>query len=332
MTNENILLIGGAGFIGGYLTRDLIKAGARVTIADLKEPQDLQGAKFIKLDILDSAAIDKALPGHTIICNLAAAHRDDIKPVTLYHRVNVDGASMICAAANRHNINRIVFTSSVAVFGTQDLPPDENAPHLATHPYGQTKSKAEYIYLSWQQEKPERYLSIIRPTVVFGPGNRGNVHTLIDQIAHNRFIMVGNGRNKKSMAYVENISAYLTHIILNTKSPLDISNYCDKPDLDMNSLVLLLADILGKTMPKARLPYTLGCLAGSGCDLIAKISGKTLPISKLRVEKFCAQTIFETKAHDTELGFHAPFTLLQGLNQTLLHEYGPKQTAQKPAA
>lgn len=331
MTTENVFLIGGSGFIGQYLTRDLINAGARVTMADLKPPTKDFGAKFVQLDLCNQTALAQALPGHTTICNLAAAHRDDIRPISLYTTVNVDGAQRICDAAAQAGIDRIVFTSSVAVYGTQATPPDENAPHLATHPYGQTKSQAEAVYQRWQANAPGRLLNIVRPTVVFGPGNRGNVHTLIDQIARGRFVMVGDGRNRKSMAYVENVSAYLAHVILQQRLVNTIANYIDKPDLDMNKLVALLAHELGKPVPRARLPYALGLVAGTGFDLLARVTGRSLPISKLRVEKFCAETVFEAP-EVVRSGFRAPFTLAEGLARTLSYEYAQAPQSQAQAA
>ena len=75
----------------------------------------------------------------------------------------------------------------------------------------------------------KKTLVIIRPTVVFGEGNRGNVFNLMNQIAKNRFMMVGSGTNRKSMAYVENVAAFLEYS-LSFQSGLHVHNYVDKPD------------------------------------------------------------------------------------------------------
>jgi GlcNAc-P-P-Und epimerase len=78
--------------------------------------------------------------------------------------------------------------------------------------YGRTKYEAECVYRDWQAQDPgNRALVIIRPTVVFGEQNRGNVYNLLRYLADGRFVMVGSGRNVKSMAYVENIAAFLEH-------------------------------------------------------------------------------------------------------------------------
>jgi nucleoside-diphosphate-sugar epimerase len=68
------------------------------------------------------------------------------------------------------------------------------------------------VYKAWQEKDPEnRKLVIVRLTVVFGEQNRGNVYNLFRQIASGKFMMIGDGTNRKSMAYVENVAAFLEY-------------------------------------------------------------------------------------------------------------------------
>jgi len=84
---------------------------------------------------------------------------------------------------------------------------------------------AESVYKEWQQEDTKnRTLAIVRPTVIFGEGHRGNVYNLLNQIFTGRFVMFGDGRNRKSMAYVENVVAFLEHS-LSFKPGVHIYNY-----------------------------------------------------------------------------------------------------------
>ncbi len=86
---------------------------------------------------------------------------------------------------------------------------------------------------------------IVRPTVVFGEQNRGNVYNLLRQIASGKFMMIGDGTNRKSMAYVENVAAFLEYS-LGFENGVHIYNYIDKPDFDMNTLVSKVNKALGK--------------------------------------------------------------------------------------
>ena len=132
--------------------------------------------------------------------------------------------------------------------------------------------------------------------------------------------MVGEGTNKKSMAYVGNIVTFIKYNISNSRKGLHIYNYIDKPDLTMNELVNQVETSLSKKIPSVRFPYFLGMMAGYSFDLLSKITRKKYAVSSVRVKKFCATTQFDaTKAHNS--GFIAPYTLAEGLNRTLQFEF-----------
>ena len=96
---------------------------------------------------------------------------------------------------------------------------------------------AEQEYIKWfNEDKANRTLVIIRPTVIFGEGNRGNVFNLLKQIASKKFAMFGKGINIKSMAYVENVSSFI-RFTMSFPQGIHIFNYADKPDYNMNKLV-----------------------------------------------------------------------------------------------
>ncbi len=154
----------------------------------------------------------RTLKSGDVIISLAAEHRDDVTPKSLYYDVNVTGAENVCKVAEEKRINKIIFTSSVAVYGFALIGTDETGALNPFNEYGRTKMLAEEVYKKWQEkEHDKRTLVIIRPTVVFGEGNRGNVYNLLKQIASGRFVMVGNGKNVKSLAYVENVAAFIEY-------------------------------------------------------------------------------------------------------------------------
>lgn len=317
MNNNEIAIIGGAGFVGSRLS-DLFK---RRSIFFKKYDIDLGDNldKNIYLDVNDIDSLNKLAGARTII-NLAAVHRDDIRPISRYDDVNVQGAKNVCEAARKHGINKIIFTSSVAIYGFAKANTDESGEPNYFNDYGRTKYLAEQIYKSWQEEDAEsRTLVIVRPTVIFGEGNRGNVYNLFRQIASRRFVMVGNGSNIKSMAYVENVSAFLEYCLL-FKPGLHIFNYIDKPDFDMNTLISDVRKVMfGKTNVGLRLPGFIGIALGYIADLIAIIIRKPLPLSSIRVKKFMRTTQFASSISNTD--FVPPIALQEGLSRTLRYEF-----------
>lgn len=312
-----IVVTGGAGFLGTRLVSLFRAKNVKYLIGDV----DISRcpSKGIQLDVEDKNAFAQ-LDGVTCIINLAAVHRDDVRPLSRYDDVNVKGAVNLCHAARAYNITKIVFTSSVAIYGFAPSETDEGGEPNYFNDYGRTKYMAEQVFKEWQAEDSDnRTLVIVRPTVIFGEGNRGNVYNLLKQIASRRFVMFGNGKNRKSMAYVENVAAFLEYS-LSFRPGLHIYNYIDKPDFDMNHLVSETRKTLfGKNNVGLRLPAFLGMAIGCFADILAKVSRKALPVSSIRVKKFMATTQFASSVSET--GFVPPVGLEEGLARTLSYEF-----------
>jgi len=317
---QNINIIGGSGFIGTRLSKRLTKGGSsQIRIIDKVSSKSFPDLTSIA-DVRDTSQLRDVVSDRAIIINLAAEHRDDVRPLSLYDDVNVGGAKNICAIAKEKGVKTIVFTSTVAVYGFAKLGTDESGPIAPFNDYGRTKYEAEQVFKSWQAEAPEeRTLVIIRPTVVFGEQNRGNVYNLLRQIASGRFVMVGDGNNRKSMAYVENIASFIEHS-MEFNPGVHVYNFIDKPDFSMNELVSNVNRILGRpTKIGFRLPYTVGYLIGKGFDTFAALTGKRFTISSIRVKKFCANSVYNTSVEST--GFIPPVALETALEQTVRYEF-----------
>lgn len=315
-----INVVGGSGFIGSALCRRLDKFPKdSFQIIDKKQslffPQKVNIADVRNLSVLEESIVE----GRYIV-NLAAEHRDDVSPLSLYQDVNVTGAFNVCKVARKKNVKTILFTSSVAVYGFARIGTSESGNIAPFNEYGRTKYEAEQVYKTWQAESPrDRTLVIVRPTVVFGERNRGNVFNLLKQIASGKFVMVGEGHNRKSMAYVENVAAFLEHA-LKFEPGVHIYNYIDKPDFTMNRLVSHVNQLLGRSAKiRIRLPYVIGLTIGIIFDLVAKITRKKFPISAIRVKKFCANSVYESAMAET--GFVPPFPLLEAIERTVRYEF-----------
>ena len=315
--NKDVAVIGGAGFLAERLSYRFIEGLFSYARYDINVGNNSD--EIINLDVESKSSLDQ-LDGVSAIINLAAVHRDDIRPLSRYDDVNVQGSVNVCEAARKHGINKIIFTSSVAIYGFAAADTDESGQPNYFNDYGRSKYLAEQVYKDWQAEDPEnRTLVIVRPTVIFGEGNRGNVYNLLKQIASRRFVMFGNGKNRKSMAYVENVAAFLEYS-LSFKPGLHIYNYIDKPDFDMNTLVSEARKTLfGKNNVGLRLPAFLGMAIGYFADIVAKLTGKTLPVSSIRVKKFMGTTQFASSVSET--GFVPPVNLEEGLARTLRYEF-----------
>jgi len=314
---KKITVIGGSGFVGTNLCRQLSLKQQDFEIIDLKMSNQFP-EKCKLADVRDADTLRNTITGDVVV-NLAAVHRDDVRDKSEYQRTNVDGAENVALVCEEKGIKKIVFTSTVAVYGFAEPGTDENGAINPFNEYGRTKFDAEKKLRAWY-DNGDNSLIIVRPTVIFGEGNRGNVFNLLNQIASGKFLMVGKGENKKSMAYIGNIVAFLETCIA-TDQKYGIYNYVDTPNLSMNELVSQVrAKLKGKEGVGPRLPYWLGLILGYTADFIAKLSGRNLPVSSIRVKKFASSTEFKSAKSDLD-NFAAPFLLIDGVQRTLNSEF-----------
>ena len=302
-----IALLGGSGFVGTRLI-DLLKGGGWDLLNVDKQQSHFFPDITVIGDVRNKDKLTEQLRGADIVVLLAAEHRD------------VGGMQNTLAAMEANGVRRIVFTSSVAVYGLNKKNPNEEHEKDPFNHYGKSKWLAEMELEKWYKEHPDWNINILRPTVIFGERNRGNVYNLLKQISGGKFLMVGKGENKKSMAYVGNIVAFIQFLVEHKREGYNVYNYIDKPDFTMNELVGHVSEVLKKHIPTTHFPYWLGMLGGYGFDVLAWILRKKLTVSSVRVKKFCATTQFDaTKVMVS--GFKAPYTLGEGLARTLEFEF-----------
>ncbi|MBB5208441.1 NAD-dependent epimerase/dehydratase family protein [Chiayiivirga flava] len=308
-----ITVIGGSGFIGTRLVRALRDAGHEVRIFD-KAPSLAHPELLRHGDVRDAAAVAAALAHCDCAIDLAAEHRDDVRPCSLYAQVNVGGARNIAAAAALHGVPRIVFASSAAVYGPGRSRPDESAPPRPASDYGRSKADAEAVYAAWAAQDSARSLLVLRPAVVFGEGNRGNVFTLIDHLRRRRFVLPGRGDNRKSMGYVGNLVAFVAGR-LDLAAGVHTVNYADPPDLRTADMVEAIRLQLSLP-PPPRVPLPVALAGAALLDAIAGVRGRPSALSRARVRRFCAETTLATEALQ-RLGFRAPVPFDEALARTI---------------
>lgn len=317
-----IVLIGGSGFVGTHLIGKLLET-PEVDVLNIDKNNSGKYPELTRIgSVMDYPTLAHYMKGADMVVLLAAEHRDDVRPVSLYYDVNVQGMRNTLEAMNTNGIKRLLFTSSVAVYGLDKDNPNEDASIAPFNHYGKSKWQAEQVLRDWHQKYADWCVDVIRPTVIFGEGNRGNVFNLLKQISTGKFMMIGKGDNRKSMSYVGNIVAFMRFLMEKKRQVgYQIYNYVDKPDFTTNDLVYHTGKIMGKDIPTISIPYWLGALGGYGFDVLAFITRKKLNISSVRVKKFCATTQFDSSKMMSS-GFQPPYTVEEGLRRMLEMEFG----------
>lgn len=202
---------GGGGFLGRHIVDQLLAHGDRVRVLSRSHSFELEqvGVESVVGDIRDPAIVDRACQGVDAVFHTAA------KPGIwgaweTYHSINTIGTELVLSACLRHQVSKLIFTSSPSVVydGTEHRLADESLPY-PTHylcAYPQTKALAEQAVLRAHQ--PGKLLTIaLRPHLIWGPRDNHLIPRLIQRARSGQLRQVGDGSNEISMAYVENVAA-----------------------------------------------------------------------------------------------------------------------------
>jgi nucleoside-diphosphate-sugar epimerase len=309
------LMTGGSGFVGRHLCRALAARGHEIVNLDLAAPDPaLPFARTVVGDVRDPRAVDAALAGCDLVVHLAAAHHDFGVEEATYYDVNENGMHVLCDRMSARGVRRLVFTSSVAVYGDAAAEPDERTVPRPYSPYGASKLAAERVLRAWVQEGDGCRAVVLRPAAIFGEHHFANMYALIRQIASGLYVQVGDGTNRKSLAYVDNVvDAVLFLLARDAPAPLEIYNYADKPDLSSAQLAHVIHDELGRGPPRMRLPLGIALALAAPLDAVAALTRRNLAVSRARIRKLAeAETRFAADAIRAA-GFEARVPLEAGL-------------------
>ena len=163
----NILVAGGAGYIGSHTCIVLLEAGYEVIIADnlsnssaevIDKIQKISGKqiKFYKVDLADENATEKIFTENNIegiihFAGFKAVGESVEKPLEYYYN-NLLSTIVLCKLCEKYNVNKFVFSSSATVYGNNTVPFVETMDLLpTTNPYGETKVMREYLQIQQKQ-------------------------------------------------------------------------------------------------------------------------------------------------------------------------------------
>jgi len=315
---KKLSIIGGSGFIGTHLCERLEFLNIDFEIIDLKKSNDFPH-KSIVADIRNLNSLRQSINGDVIV-HLAAIHTDDIGEKETYFETNVEGTRNILKVCDEKKIQSVVFTSSVAVYGFAHSNADETCQTNPFNYYGESKLEAEKLLRDWYEKNNlNKNLIIIRPTVIFGENNRGNLFKLMQSIYLKKFIMIGSGNNIKSIGYVKNLVDFIIYS-LNMKK-FGLFNYIDKPDLTVLELIKIITlNFNYKSRPFFRIPYFVAYAILTFLEPFANLIKLKLPISKIRLRKFCSTTQFSSEKV-SQTSFKPKFTIKQGIEKTIKFEF-----------
>lgn len=288
------VIFGGCGFIGSHFARELLRQGIAdsIVLADIVPPRPdfvfLQDGRitYAPLDVREPIA-NWALPDKVdLVVNLAAIHREPGHEPHEYFETNLLGAEHVCAWADRAGCERIIFTSSIAPYGPCEEEKAENSLPVPVTAYGASKLAAEKIHIAWQAAaSATRNLVIVRPGVVFGPGEGGNVTRLVRALLRGYFVYMGNRQTRKAGGYVKELVLTMLWALHKQRAGVLLYNFSQYPIPTMQEYVETIRRVAGVHGPVFQVPYSLLYPVSWLMDAFARLLGISQPVNPVRLRK-----------------------------------------------
>jgi nucleoside-diphosphate-sugar epimerase len=317
----NVLVTGGAGFLGQHLVAALRERGDTVRVFDRPSPQAERlaqpGVAFHPGDICQPASLTEAMRGVDAVVHLAAMSAV-WAPMEEYHAVNVTGTENVCRAALAAGVERLIHISSWTVYGMGlEQPADESFPLAPLkEPYSVTKALGDSLV---QRMIAEDGLpaTIIRPDTIFGPGDRVHVGRMSDRLRARRSIIVGSGRNAMPFVYVADIVQGLLLALDRPEALGQAYNIGNDQPLTQEELLRAIADEIGAPAPLVRVPYSaLYATAYLAERAVLLMRSRRKPIlTRLGVAIFGADNRHAIDKARRELGYSPTVPVREGIRR-----------------
>jgi nucleoside-diphosphate-sugar epimerase len=307
-----VLVTGASGFVGAALAARLTSRQIEVRGTHRRAvPPSIAGVEWRHVSQLDQpASLATLLEGCDTVVHLAAlahqAGRAAWGRSAEFTRVNVESTRLLAVAARAANVRRFVFASSVAAICSQsDEWVDERTSPRPDSDYGRSKLAAEQA-LEAQLRGSDTDWCAVRPPLVYGPGNPGNMARLQRLIELGLPLPLGSIRNRRSFIFIDNLVDALATIVGHPKSIRSVYMLSDGSDFTTPELILQLAAAAGRRVRLVRVPVTWLKGAGRAGDALSRLFGVGTGIDSYSVERLVGSLPVNGTLFRTSFGWEAP--------------------------
>ncbi|MGE2724336.1 NAD-dependent epimerase/dehydratase family protein [Mycolicibacterium pulveris] len=302
-----VLVTGSAGYIGRATVSHLVQVGRSVMGLDRVRAASAEADSVLcDLTTLDDEFDIRAWP-QTVI-HLAAVCKEPGYPWREYYANNAESTRRLCRAADRAGVDNIIFTSTMMTFAAS---PDRRSESDFCDPdtaYGGSKLQAEEILRSWQAARPGRRLRIVRPGVVFGPEDEGNMRRLIHALRARRFAYIGRKDTIKGCIYIKDLVRLLVRLI-DDDGPHDTFHAVYPNATTIQEIVQAINSAWGWKRRPPTIPYRPALVAAAPFALIDPL-GTRFSIHPRRIQKLYQDTNLSADRL-FDIGFAPQYSLVE---------------------
>jgi len=297
------VIFGGTGFIGSFFAEQVLNDGKadKVILADIKPICELRFSRILQKHI-DTGALEYIecdvrkpiqaqlgdISNVNLVANYAAVHREPGHEAREYYETNLLGAENVCQWAAEVGCSDIIFTSSIAPYGpSEESKTEQNIP-VPISAYGGSKLAAEKIHLIWKAKGNDRNLTIVRPGVVFGPGEGGNVSRLIKATLKGYFFYMGNKSTRKAGTYVKELTRAMLWVHergREAENGYSLFNMTMTPAPSVSEYVDTILKVSGESKKIPTVPFWLLYPVSFLVEGVARLFKVNQPISPVRLKK-----------------------------------------------
>jgi 2-alkyl-3-oxoalkanoate reductase len=302
-----IFLTGATGFIGKRLLKRLAVDGHSITSLLLpEEPESLlDGLKtaVVRGDVTAPGTLEGLLDGSEAVIHLAGAVGYG-QAMAHCIRLNAEGTRNIASAAAASGVRRFIHFSSVSVYGrVPGVHLAEDSPRRRIgDPYGDTKIMAEEILEDFIR-RGALDVTIVRPTVIYGPGDRLFLPKLIENIRSGRARVIGPGDNTVDLVHVDDVAEFTALLLKTPGSSGRVYNLTNRGNPTWKEFLGIVAGALGVPAPAKHLPYPVAYAVAGLMELISAFTGKQPLLTRYSVRVVGRKYFYITDRAKDELGF-----------------------------
>lgn len=323
---NKILVTGATGAVGPLVVNAFHDAGYSIRTLSLDPvPADIwpDDVETRIGDVTDAAAVHAAMQGVNVVIHLAALlHIVDPPPEfrEKYERINVGGTSTVVDAAVKAGVKRIVFFSTIAVYGQSNgRVLTENTPPCPDTFYAQTKLAAEKIVLAAQGTDGRDIGIVLRLGAVYGPRIKGNYERLTHALAQHCFIPIGTGLNRRTLVYDRDVAQAAVLAASHSAAVGHVFNVTDGKFHTLNEIIKSICFALGRKRPIISLPLGAAHLIADLMEKGGSVTGLKLPAVRAMIDKYTEDIAVDGSLIQKKLGFSPRYNLQTGWLETI-HE------------
>ncbi|HEX2100713.1 MAG TPA: NAD-dependent epimerase/dehydratase family protein, partial [Candidatus Synoicihabitans sp.] len=285
------------------------------TPAEIQRVLELRplGIEFIEGTVTDAAALARAAEGMKVIYHLAAAQHEANVPEAHFAAINVAGTRNVLAAAAAAGAARVVYGSTIGVYGASGAEPvHEQTPLQPDSAYGRTKLAAEEVV---RGAAPEITTAIVRITETYGPGDY-RLLKLFRGIARRRFIRIGSGANLHHPIYIDDLVEALRQAAAAPAAVTGPLVVCGPTPLSTDAMIDAVARAVDAAPPRVHWPMAPFQGAATLCERVCVPLGLHPPLHRRRLDFFRKSFAFNGSEARRQLNFTPQVDFETGAQRT----------------